>query len=106
MPTTGRLPCLFNLRADPGEHRDLASENVDLVTKLWAQLNASVGTQRDCSGWAYPKPHVIPGPAQPGGGTSCSPPALLGACNVDCAQAKWRAYGTPDGPMCGVPGCA
>ena len=106
VPTTGRLPCLFNLRADPGEHRDLASENVDLVTKLWAQLNASVGTQRDCSGWAYPKPHVVPGPAQPGGGTSCSPPALLGACNVDCAQAKWRAYGTPDGPMCGVPGCA
>ena len=105
VPTKGRLPCLFDLRADPGEHHNLAADNVDLVMKLWAQLNATVGTQRDCQGWTYPKPHAIPGPRQPGGGTSCSPPELIGNCTTACAQAKWRAFGSSDGPICGVPGC-
>jgi hypothetical protein len=97
IPHPGKTPCLFDIRSDPGEHTNIASANPSIVKKLWGQLNQTVLTQRDCNGWTY-KP--IPGP----GGT-CSPAKLLGACNAQCAKAKWKQYGTTDGPVCGVPGC-
>lgn len=100
-------PCLFDVRADPGEHVDLSADLPDVVAKLWARLNASVGYQRDCNGWTYEGTAAaeIPGPRQPDGSTSCSPPERLGHCNETCADAKWAAYGKPDGPICAVPGC-
>jgi len=96
VPHPGKTPCLFDVRSDPGEHVNIARDNPTIVQKLWAQLNQTILTQRDCSGWSGP----IKGP----GGT-CSPASLLGVCNTACAQAKWKAYGSSDGPHCGVPGC-
>ena len=105
----GLSPCLFDLRADPAERHDVSAANADVVQRLWAALNATILTQRDCQGWSYKGVKApgagIPGPAQPGGGTSCSPPALLGSCDTACAQKKWNAYGNKGGPVCGVPGC-
>eukprot|EP01062_Namystynia_karyoxenos_P029744 TRINITY_DN222_c0_g1_i1.p1 TRINITY_DN222_c0_g1~~TRINITY_DN222_c0_g1_i1.p1 ORF type:complete len:641 (+),score=182.67 TRINITY_DN222_c0_g1_i1:72-1994(+) len=100
VPAAGRRPCLFDVHADASERVNLAAQNPDIVARLWAALNATVLTQRDCSGWTY-KP--IPGP-----NGSCSPPELLGNCSAQsqaCAKAKWQAYGNKDGPICGVPGC-
>lgn len=100
------LPCLFDLRADPGEHVDLASKYVDIVRNLWAKLNRSNAGARDCQGWSYEgTPGSIPGPLQPDNSTSCSPPQLIGTCNKSCAAEKWAAMGNPDGPICDVPGC-
>ena len=102
-------PCLYDLRADPGEHRDLGAARPDVVAALWTALNASLLTLRDCQGWSYEgvRNAGIPGPAQPGGGTSCSPAALLGPCDQACAQNVWlKGYGNRDGPICNVPGCS
>lgn len=96
VPHPGMTPCLFDLEADPSEHHNIASQHADVVAELWASLNASILTQRDCNGWSGP----IPGPAG-----SCSPAELIGTCNANCAKAKWKAYGNKDGPICGVPGC-
>jgi len=105
--SAGALPCLFDLRADPGEHWDVSNKNLDMMQQLWAVLNSTILTQRDCNGWSYKGTgHSIPGPWQPDTKTtSCSPPELLGKCNPSCAFAKWQAYGKADGPQCGVPGC-
>lgn len=110
-PTPGQpggSPCLFDLRADPNEHVDLSTELPDVVAHLWSVLNQTLGGARDCNGWSYNgvAGAAIPGPRQPDGSTSCSPPELLGNCNATCADAKWRAFGKADGPICGVPGCA
>ena len=97
LPGNGRLPCLFDVRADEGEHNNIAMENMELVNELWAKLNHTVLTTRDCSGWTGP----IPGP-----GGRCSPPALVGKCDKTCADKKWRSYGKGSGgPHCDVPGC-
>ena len=109
-PTPGEAggsPCLFDLRADPGEHVDLAGQFPGVVAHLWAVLNQTLGGARDCNGWSYKgvANASIPGPRQPDGTTSCSPPELLGNCNAKCANAKWQAFGKADGPICGVPGC-
>lgn len=95
--------CLFDVRADPGEHWDVASSNSDVVTELYASLNNAILGQRDCSGWSGP----VPGPYDPfRKGTGCSPPDLMGVCNDACANAKWKAFDAKaDGPICGVPGC-
>lgn len=97
VPHPGKTPCLFDIRADPGEHVNIAKKNPDIVQKLWAELNATILTQRDCNGWTY---EPIPGPS----GT-CSPAKLLGKCDSTCAKKKWAKYGSNDGPVCGVPGC-
>jgi len=101
------LPCLFDVRADPGEHTDLAAANRDVVAQLWAELNRSIAFQRDCSGWSYSQSSggSIPGPSQGNGTTSCSPLSRIGPCNAGCAGQKWLAYGKAEGPNCGVPGC-
>lgn len=105
--TPGALPCLFDLRSDPGEHHDLAADNVQLVHELWKTLNNTILTQRDCNGWSYKGTSaVIPGPVQPDGTTSCSSPEKLGNCNKTCANNKWKSYGSNKGPICGVPGCS
>jgi hypothetical protein len=108
----GAMPCLFDIRADAGEHVDVSATNADVVQQLYTVLKKIVLTQRDCSGWSYAGsggasiPHSIPGPVQPDGSTSCSPPELLGACDPKCATAKWKTSDTKaDGPVCGVPGC-
>lgn len=103
----GQGVCLFDIRADPGEHLNLADQHPDIVATLWAALNNTALTQRDCVGWSYNgvKGAAIPGPVQPDGTTSCSPPELLGTCDAECAYSKWEAYGNKDGPICGVPGC-
>ena len=103
----GASPCLFDLRADPNEHEDLSAKLPEVVARLWAKLNETLGGARDCSGWSYKgvAGAAIPGPTQPDGSTSCSPPELLGSCDAKCAAAKWMAYGKADGPICGVPGC-
>jgi len=99
--STGTLPCLFNITADPEERHNLATTMPDVVQAMWQELNRTVLTFRDCEGWMGP----VPGP-----GGSCSPAALKGSCNASCADAHWRtAYpggGAGDqGPLCGVPGC-
>ena len=92
--------------SDPGEHVNVAKENADVVAELWAALNTTILGARDCQGWSYKgTPGKIPGPVQPDGTTSCSPPELLGKCDTKCAQAKWKTFGNDDGPICGVPGC-
>lgn len=115
-------PCLFDVLADPAEKTDLSAAHPGLVRQLWAALNASLLTMRDCSGWSYEGTSgaAIPGPRQPDGSASCSPPALLGACNASCARAYWEEGWAADGtcgsaqsasgefswPHCGVSGCA
>lgn len=103
-------PCLFDLGIDPGEHEDVSQNHPEVVSRLWRILNVTVAGQRDCSGWSYEGvPGVeIPGPRQPDGSTSCSPPALLGPCDTECSESHWTRFGEkgkPDGPLCGVPGC-
>jgi arylsulfatase A-like enzyme len=96
----GQLPCLFDLSKDPNEHTNIAADNLELVNDMWAHLNATVLTMRDCSGWSGP----IKGP---GGG--CSPPELLGPCDEACADNYWYSrYGGEQhgqGPICDVPTC-
>lgn len=109
IPKKGKGVCLYDLRDDPGEHRNVAKKNPDVVAELWTALNMTILTVRDCNGWSYGKgtPGTIPGP-----GGSCSPAALLGHCDKKCAEKKWDAYGAGpgakslSGPMCGVPGCS
>jgi len=97
----GHTPCLFDLVADPGEHTNIAAQNGGLVRDLWARLNASVLTMRDCSGWSGP----VPGPDG-----SCSPAKLLGHCDEGCANGYWQGrFGGPakdQGPICDVPTCS
>ena len=92
-----------------GEHKNLAASNPDVVAELYAALNQTILTLRDCNGWSYQgRPNgKIPGPLQPDNTTSCSPPELIGHCDTKCAQAKWQKYGSHsgDGPHCDVPGC-
>jgi len=103
LPLPNGTVCLFDVRADPGEHWDVASSNSDVVTELYASLNNAILGQRDCSGWSGP----VPGPYDPfRKRTGCSPPELMGVCNDACANAKWKAFDAKaDGPICGVPGC-
>jgi hypothetical protein len=111
IPASGGAPCLFNLVDDPGEHHDVAGDHPQLVAELWAALNQSALTQRDCQGWSYEGvPNAsVPGPRQPDGSTSCSPPELLGRCDAACAGRHWDTFGDAggkgSGPVCGVPGC-
>lgn len=104
----GASPCLFDLRADPVERNDVASANPDVVASLWAALNTTVAGQRDCQGWSYVGTSAhIPGPAQPDGTWSCSPPAKLGVCNTTCAEDYWESsYGDKEGPVCGLSMCS
>ena len=117
-PVPGRVghsPCLFDLRADPGEHVDLSAVYPEMVAQLWKHLNATVATQRDCNGWSYKgvQDATIPGPwvgANSGSSfsTSCSPKALLGECNANCSTHLWTSkWGITydQGPMCAVPEC-
>ena len=103
----GALPCLFNLSSDSSETTDLSATHSETVMALWAQLNHTALTQRDCQGWSYKgTPGNIPGPTQPDGSTSCSPPELLGPCNNSCAANYWSTrYGRSEGPTCDVPTC-
>lgn len=100
VPHPGKRPCLFDVQADWGERTDLALANPKVVQDLWAALNSTILTQRDCQGWSGP----VAGP----NGT-CSPAELIGNCTAEakkCATAKWKTYGgSGDGPQCGVPGC-
>ena len=110
IPKKGGHACLFDLRADPGEHVDVSQSNLDVVVKLTAALNLAVLTQRDCSGWTYKasgSEYDIPGPLQPDGTKSCSPPKLIGHCDAQCANLHWKkAFGVGDGPICGLDACA
>ena len=45
----GRVPCLFDIRADMRELQDIATSEPAIVAKLWERLNLTVLTQRDCS---------------------------------------------------------
>ena len=112
-----------DLRKDPGERHDLSAQFPAIVHELWAALNATILTTRDCTGWTYKSTMgKIPGPTQPADPedpkgattTSCSPAALKGACDAACAKAYWEGHwqssshgsgsnGSP--PQCGVPGC-
>eukprot|EP01059_Diplonema_ambulator_P003455 TRINITY_DN13137_c0_g1_i1.p1 TRINITY_DN13137_c0_g1~~TRINITY_DN13137_c0_g1_i1.p1 ORF type:complete len:545 (+),score=72.54 TRINITY_DN13137_c0_g1_i1:113-1636(+) len=100
-PGSGKPPCLFNLRDDMGEHNNIAPQNPSIVNDLWAFLNSSVLTVRDCSGWTGP----IPGPDN-----QCSPPSMIGPCNDACATKYYNTKypgggnGNP-GPECSVPTC-
>jgi hypothetical protein len=102
-------PCLFDIRKDPSERQNLAHELPAIVMELWAILNTTILTQRDCSGWSYKgTTGSIPGPLNPmDNQTGCSPPAKLGACDASCAKAHWQSgFGNSDGPICDVPGCS
>ena len=106
IPKKGGHACLFDVRADPGEHVDVSQSNLDVVKKLTAALNLAVLTQRDCSGWSYrdsDSTYDIPGPLQPDGTNSCSPPpTLIGHCDAKCANAHWKnTFG-----VCGLDACA
>jgi len=78
-------PCLFDLENDEREQHDLSAEMPELVQEIWAELNRTALT-------AF---------------LSRTPADMLGTCNTDCANAKWkRMYGGPgQGPVCDVPGC-
>eukprot|EP00051_Salpingoeca_urceolata_P006709 m.88780 g.88780 ORF g.88780 m.88780 type:complete len:641 (-) comp14955_c0_seq1:114-2036(-) len=84
LPYNGKQPCLFDLRADPGEHVNIADDNPDIVQQLWEQLNMTILTSRDCER------------------TSCSPPDMIGPCNESCAKNLWGNF---QGPVCDVPQC-
>jgi|EP01043_Picozoa_sp_COSAG02_P029134 hypothetical protein len=102
-------PCLFDIRKDPSERHNLAAQLPAIVMELWAVLNSTILTQRDCSGWSYKgTPGSIPGPFNPTENqTGCSPPAKLGVCDASCAKAHWQSgFGNSDGPICDVPGCS
>ena len=43
-------PCLFDLRQDPSERHNIASQLPAIVAELWAALNKTILGQRDCSG--------------------------------------------------------
>eukprot|EP00041_Stephanoeca_diplocostata_P018292 m.382106 g.382106 ORF g.382106 m.382106 type:complete len:730 (-) comp20970_c1_seq32:2839-5028(-) len=89
----GVLPCLFDLRADPGEHEDLSAGNIDVVHELWTMLNTSVLGQRDCSGWSYKGTnHGIPGPWQPDGTTRYCVSSDISAL-AQCNGAIWVCTG-------------
>ena len=96
----GQRPCLFDIRADVGERHDLGGEPpmAAVVERMWAQLNHTVLSSRDCSAVGDSK-----GSEGIGG---CSPPGLLGNCDSQCAGKYWKThYGQEVGPICGVPGC-
>ena len=108
VPKEGGHACLYDLRADPGEHVDVSQANKDVVDQLTQQLYLEILTQRDCNGWTYKNSddsYHIPGPRQPDGTWSCSPSAKIGYCDQSCADAKWKAFGKADGPVCAVPNC-
>ena len=49
MPHNASLkPCLFDIRKDPSERHNLADQLPALVEELWAALNTTILTQRDC----------------------------------------------------------
>eukprot|EP00041_Stephanoeca_diplocostata_P005028 m.54816 g.54816 ORF g.54816 m.54816 type:complete len:557 (+) comp15529_c0_seq2:411-2081(+) len=87
--TTGQFkPCLFDLTADRNETTDLSDVGHETMVRLWTLLNTT---------WLEYF-------------HSRSPDALLGPCNMECAEKYWfnntnsDNYGT-QGPYCGVPGC-
>ena len=114
-------PCLYDIRKDPSERHNLAEQLPAIVEELWAALNTTILTQRDCrcathallsshlwchtklrhaplalpgcSGWTYKgTAGSIPGPLDPTtNSTGCSPPARLGACDASCARAHWQS---------------
>jgi len=96
VPAPGKTPCLYDLVADPSERKNIAADHQDVLEELWAALNLTIAGQRDCNGWSGP----IKGPDG-----SCSPAEFIGTCDKTCAEEKWTAYGNPDGPIGGVPGC-
>jgi len=75
-------PCLFDLSADPNEHKNLAEAHPDIMSSLWQMLNET---------WL-------------GKFTSRSPAQLVGKCNKMCAKKKW-GWIVPS-PQCGIPGCS
>merc|ERR1712232_678884 len=84
--TQGRFkPCLFDLEADPREEHDLSQEQPEVLSRLYKALNDTWRT------YYY----------------SRSPDALLGHCDVTCANKRWVSLGgiSGHGPTCGVPGC-
>ena len=100
-PTSANGPCLFNVRTDISESANIAAQNPTIVSHLWAVLNATVLTVRDCSGWTGP----IPGPDG-----HCSPTAMYGPCNPSCAKDYWKSHypgsrQAGQGPECAVPTC-
>lgn len=99
--STGPMPCLFNITEDPEERRNLAADLPAVAQSMWADLNRTVLTFRDCQGWMGP----VPGP-----GGSCSPAALKGPCDQECSTEYWRnkypGGGSDQGPVCAVPTCS
>eukprot|EP01060_Flectonema_neradi_P008760 TRINITY_DN1626_c0_g1_i4.p1 TRINITY_DN1626_c0_g1~~TRINITY_DN1626_c0_g1_i4.p1 ORF type:complete len:552 (+),score=94.24 TRINITY_DN1626_c0_g1_i4:43-1698(+) len=109
LPGNGLPPCLFNVRTDASEKINIGPSNPDIVARLWRQLNETALTTRDCSGFSGP----VPGP-----GGQCSPPELIGHCDVNCSAAFWatkypvhpHSFFSPSddvgpGPVCDVPAC-
>ena len=41
-------PCLYDIRKDPSERHNLAEQLPAIVEELWAALNTTILTQRDC----------------------------------------------------------
>ena len=82
---------------------DKGAQPTDRIARMLEAAGARTKTERNNPNKGTPG--KIPGPVQPDGTTSCSPPELLGKCDTKCAQAKWKTFGNDDGPICGVPGC-
>lgn len=100
----GQRPCLFDIRADVGERKDLGAEPAlaSVVESMWRTLNMTVLSSRDCSAVGGSGGHSYPSEGIGG----CSPTDLLGNCDAECASAYWaKHYGQGQGPICGVPGC-